>query len=108
MVFSINLCDIIIRCFYGIGVFIFGLISFIPNIMMSVSGSHISVYLGMIAIIFCKYKFMFSSFIASKCIDFIKLAQIKLANISGINYIPLILFMSNIIDINTSNDYQYV
>ena len=51
---SINFSDFFIRCFYGIGVFIFGLILFIPNIMMSISGSHISVYLGMISsFLFC-------------------------------------------------------
>ncbi len=44
-----NIIDFFIRCFYGIGVLGFGSISFIPNIMMSTSGSRIAVYLGMIA-----------------------------------------------------------
>ena len=54
---SINLRDIsifLIRFLYGICLFALGLISFIPNIMMSISGSHISVYLGMIgSFLFC-------------------------------------------------------
>jgi hypothetical protein len=53
--FSFYIIDFCIRCFYGIGVFGFGLISFIPNIMMSDSESNIkSAYIGIYAsFLFC-------------------------------------------------------
>ena len=48
-----RIIDIIIRCFYGICIFGFGIISFIPNIMMSASGTQ-AVKLGIFAsFLFC-------------------------------------------------------
>jgi hypothetical protein len=50
----IGIIDFYIRCFYGICIFGFGLISCIPIIIMSGNDSHIAVHLGMIAsFLFC-------------------------------------------------------